>query len=205
MSTGRANPVPASPAAEAALVEAYHAAALAYLGRFASSADNMRRVLQRRAYREARRTGTEVEREHVAPAIEAVIARLERAGLIDDASYAEIRAGSLNRRGESGRRIRSRLRAKGVASEAIDQAIDALRQEDGDAEFRAACRLARRRRLGPARPAAGRAATREKDMAALARAGFDYETVRRVMALADAAALDAAIAATGSADGSEGR
>ncbi|MEX0809093.1 MAG: hypothetical protein WD044_10235, partial [Dongiaceae bacterium] len=56
---------------------------------------------------------------------------------------------------------------------------------------------ARRRRLGPARPAAGRAALREKDMAALARAGFNYETVRRVIALTDAEALDAAIAAAG--------
>ncbi|MEX2298477.1 MAG: RecX family transcriptional regulator, partial [Dongiaceae bacterium] len=108
-----------------------------------------------------------------------------------------IRAGSLNRRGESGRRIRARLRAKGVAASAIDQAIEGLQKEDGDAEFRAACRLAHRRRLGPARPPAGRAALREKDMAALARAGFNYETVRRVIALADSDALDAAIAAVG--------
>jgi regulatory protein len=198
MSDGKSSPAPAGPT-----VEAYHAAALAYLGRFASSADNMRRVLQRRAYREARRAGTTPDRAQLGPVIDAVIARLERAGLIDDASYAEIRASSLNRRGESGRRIRARLRSKGVGSEAIDRAIETLRQDDGDAEFRAACRLARRRRLGPARASSARAALREKDMAALARAGFDYETVRRVMALADDAALDAAIAAAESADGSE--
>ncbi|MDZ4736269.1 MAG: regulatory protein RecX [Rhodospirillaceae bacterium] len=197
MSAGKSKPASAGPA-----VEAYHAAALGYLERFASSADNMRRVLQRRAYRDARRAGTDVDLEQVRPVIDAVIARLERAGLIDDASYAEIRAGSLNRRGESGRRIRARLRAKGVATSTIDQAIEGLKEEDGDPEFRAACRLARRRRLGPARPAAGRAALREKDMAALARAGFNYETVRRVIALADAEALDTAIAAA-SPDGSE--
>ncbi|MEX0809092.1 MAG: RecX family transcriptional regulator, partial [Dongiaceae bacterium] len=135
---GASKPASAGPA-----VEAYHAAALAYLGRFASSADNMRRVLQRRAYRDARRAGTEIDLEQVRPVIETVIARLERAGLIDDASYAEIRAGSLNRRGESGRRIRARLRAKGVAASTIDRAIEGLKEDDGDPEFRAACRVAR--------------------------------------------------------------
>jgi len=40
---------------------------------------------------------------------------------------------------------------------------------------------ARRRRLGPYRMPEVRAERRDKDLAALARAGFDYDTARRVI------------------------
>ncbi len=179
-----------------AMVEAWHAAALDYLGRHASSAENLRRVLRRRALREARRAGREPDRSAVAPAIEAVMARLVRAGLIDDTGYAAQRAETLHRRGEPARRIRARLTAKGVAAEAIDGAIGDLRQRDPDADFRAACRFVRRRRLGPMRPKAGRQAAHRRDLAALGRAGFDYPTARRALALPDEAALLAAIGRT---------
>src|SRR3954454_5000999 len=58
--------------------------ALSYLGRFASSAENLRRVLRRRG---RRRAGTEAARAADAP-IDALIARYLAAGLLDDAAYA---------------------------------------------------------------------------------------------------------------------
>jgi regulatory protein len=173
--------------------DAWHEAALAYLGRFASSAENMRRVLRRRAMREARRNGGTPDWASLEPVIETVIERLARAGLIDDASYAGLRTETLNRRGEPARRIRARLTAKGVARDAIDEALDDLKSRDPDADFRAACRLVLRRRLGPCRSGSARAAARARDLAALARAGFDYATARRVLDLADEDAVRAAI------------
>jgi regulatory protein len=55
----------------------------------------------------------------------------------------------------------------------------ALEGEDGD-EAAAARALARRRRLGPYRPGE-RAPYRDKDLAALARAGFRYDVARAVV------------------------
>lgn len=176
----------------AADTDPWHEAALSYLERFASSVENMRRVLRRRAQREARRENREPDWEAVEPRIEAAIARLVRAGLIDDSSYAELRAETLHRRGEPARRIRARLAAKGVARDAIDGAIETLDARDPDADFRAACRFIQRRRLGPCRPGGG-TDRKQRDLAALARAGFDYATAKRALDLPDADAIRAAI------------
>ena len=51
----------------------------------------------------------------------------------------------------------------------------------GDPELAAALTYARRRRIGPYRPAGDRAAARARDLAALSRQGFDYDVARRVI------------------------
>ena len=146
-------------------------AALDYLRRNASSEDNLRGVLMRRVARSARAHGTDPTQG--AAMVAEIVRRLRRAGLLDDRRYASARAEALNRRGVSGRGIRARLAAKGVAREVIEQALAGL---DADAELVAALRLARRRRLGPYRPPPERAGRRQRDLAALSRAGFDDDT-----------------------------
>jgi regulatory protein len=56
-----------------------------------------------------------------------------------------------------------------------------VRDDDGDVDFTAAVALARRRRLGPFSTRADRHERREKDMAALARAGFGYDIALKVI------------------------
>jgi regulatory protein len=141
---------------------ALEAAAFHYLGRFASSVENLRRVLARKT-------------EDIA-AIETVVAKCVRLGLVDDRSYAAGRSASLARAGASRRAIAERLRAKGVDAEAIRGALE------GKSDLAAAGSLARRRRLGPYRPEAQRAAFREKDLATLARAGFPLDVAREILA-----------------------
>jgi regulatory protein len=141
---------------------ALEAAAFRYLGRYASSVENLRRVLARKTEDRA--------------AVEAAIAKCVRLGLVDDRSYAAGRSQSLARAGASRRAIAERLRAKGVDTETIRDALE------GASDLAAACALARRRRLGPYRPEAQRAAFREKDLAALARAGFPLDLAREVLA-----------------------
>ena len=177
-----------------ATIAAWHEAALDYLGRYASSAENLRRVLRRRALREARRAGSEPDWSAVTPIIDEVLIRLTRAGLIDDSGYAALRAETLQRRGEPARRIRARLAAKGVAADAIDGALGDIRQRDPDADFRAACRFVQRRKLGPLRAKSERQASRTRDLASLGRAGFDYATARRALELPDEDAVRAVIA-----------
>ncbi len=168
-------------------------AALHYLERFASSEANLRRVLLRKVERAAR-AHPDTDRAEAERWIADLVSRFLAAGLLDDRRYAEMRAETLHRRGDSPRRIRAKLAQKGVASAAVDAALDALQEEVGDVPLTAAIALARRRRLGPFRAAEDRAARREKDLAALARAGFDYDTARRVIEAEDADALDALLA-----------
>jgi regulatory protein len=105
-----------------------------------------------------------------------VVAKSLSSGLIDDARYAEGRVASLRRRGGSARAIQAKLSAKGIARSTIAAALDG---EEGDEET-AARALARRRRLGPYRPGE-RAPYRDKDLAALARAGFRFDVARAVV------------------------
>lgn len=159
--------------------------ALQYLERYASSAENLRRVLLRRARRRADDAETLAA---AAGLIDALVARYAAAGLIDDAAYAAGRAESLQRRGHSRQAIRARLRQKGVEAAIAAQAIAGLAAGAGDPDLAAACAFARRRRLGPYRRGP---AERERELAAFARAGFARRLAEAVLACADAAAVEA--------------
>ncbi|MFZ3235833.1 MAG: RecX family transcriptional regulator [Stellaceae bacterium] len=160
--------------------------ALAYLGRFASSAENLRRVLVRRIRR--RSPADPAAAKEAMPLVDALIERYRRAGLLDDAAYAAQRAHSLNRRGESLFKIRARLAAKGVESAVTADAVSALREEGADPDLAAACAFARRRRLGPYRRAPADPA---RELAAFARAGFSRRVAGQVLGCADVDAVEA--------------
>ncbi len=163
-------------------------AALFHLARFASSAENLRRVLMRRVERSARVHQTDIE--EGAAAVAEIVARFTASGLIDDAGYAAGRALSLFRRGASRRKIRVFLSQKGVGDEDIEAALAGLARESGDPELAAALTLARRRRLGPYRVPGDRDDHRQKDLAILARAGFGYQVARRIIDSANVADLE---------------
>ncbi|HEX3500109.1 MAG TPA: regulatory protein RecX [Stellaceae bacterium] len=172
--------------------------ALHYLERFASSAENLRRVLMRRVRRAAAHHGGDPA--EGAALIEALIRRFEQSGLLDDQRYAAAKAASLQRRGGSRRAISGRLAQQGVATELIAETLQELANEPGSGDLAAACAFIRRRRLGAYRSSVSRAAAPErdmvgKDMAALARAGFSFEIARRVLACADVASVEALLSA----------
>jgi len=169
---------------DSALIENW---ALSYLGRFASSAENLRRVLRRRA---RRRFGGEASAE-AEPLIEALIVRYRDSGLLDDAAYAAARAGARLARGESVRRIAAGLAAKGVGAEERAKALSALREGGGDPDLAAACAFARRRRLGPFRRDAASPLDRDRVLAAFARAGFTRRVAEAVLSCPDPDAVTA--------------
>jgi regulatory protein len=161
--------------------------ALHYLGRFATSSGNLRRVLLRKVARSAIEEG---DRSAGLRLVEELIARYLRSGLLDDRAYAAQAASSLARRGASRHAIGGKLAQKGVAAELVKEALQGL-DAGGSSELASACALIRRRRLGPYRAPALRAASRNKDLAALARAGFSLDIARRVLAARDIDALEA--------------
>jgi regulatory protein len=160
--------------------------ALGYLGRYASSAENLRRVLLRRLRRRLPAT-SDALREATAT-VDAVVERCRQSGFLDDDAYAAARARSWHRRGVPARQIRARLLAKGVAPAVAAAAVADLRTEAADLDLAAACAFARRRRLGPYRRGA---AEPQRELATFARAGFGRRVAQAVLACDDAAAAEA--------------
>jgi len=173
---------------------ALETAALHYLERYASSVANLRRVLMRRIERAAR-AGV-IDRTDGRARVDAIVERLRERRLVDDSTYADGRARSLSRQGRSRAAIARRLAEKGVDPEAVEAALSTL-AEAGETDMRAALRFAKRRRLGPFRAAKARAERRERDLAALGRAGFSYEVARLVVDAPSVEALERGVAAGG--------
>jgi len=156
-------------------------AGLDYLARFSASADRVKRVLVRRVRRAAliAEENQPIDTDALLIAIDALIARWIASGVINDSAYAEAKAASLHRRGLPKTRIALKLKEKGVGTPIVDAVL--AQDPDLSDDLAAALSLARRRRLGPYRLAEKRAEFYQKDLASLARAGFDRRTAMTVL------------------------
>jgi regulatory protein len=149
-------------------------AAMYYLERYAAPSAQLRRVLQRKVVLSCRHHGDEPSQFDAM--LDDVVARCVSSGLVDDARFAEARANTLRRKGQSPRAVAAKLAAKGVPRELAQHHSAA----DEDQELAAARITAKRKRLGPW-SRGDRAANRQKDLAALARAGFSMSIARTVI------------------------
>jgi len=154
------------------------ALALHYAARYATTSLKLRRYLARKL-KERPWEGAE------AADPEALVQKLVDLGYVDDQAWAAARSREMAARGLGQRRIVQALAAAGVR--VAERAEDAEGAEDAEAPetgYAAAVRFARRRRLGPfAREgAAVDAAVQRRAMAAMLRAGHDFDVARRVLA-----------------------
>lgn len=168
----RRPPLPLSPARLEEL-------ALSYVARFATSAAKVEQYLVRKL----RERGWEGER----PADpRAIVERFVELGYVDDEAWARARGGSLLRRGYGARRVDQALGAAGI-DEAIRQEV---RAGEGE-QRRAALAFAARRRIGPWGDRPDDGAARQKQIAAMVRAGHGFDAARAVIdapSIADAEA-----------------
>lgn len=149
-------------------------AAMHYLHRYSAPAAQLRRVLQRKIALSCRHHGDDAA--EFSAMLDETVTRCVAAGLVDDRRFAEARAESLRRSGRSSRVVAARLSAKGVSRELVVQC-----SASHDAQELAAARVtARRKRLGPWNRG-DRLANRQRDLAALARAGFALAVARAVI------------------------
>lgn len=159
--------------------------ALAYVARFATTQARLRGYLQRKL-RERGWAGDEEGSEEGPAPVEELVARYADKGYVDDASWARMKAGSLLRRGYGARRVGEALGQAGVE--------EALRAETrpGIVEQRqAALVLARRRRFGPfAMRGVDDPKVRDRQLAAMLRAGHPLDIARRIVESEDADALE---------------
>src|SRR5262249_39629947 len=116
-------------------------------------------------------------------ALPAILAGLASQGVLNDQMLAEAKARAMIRRGGSRTKIRANLAAKGIDADTADQALTPMRLEFDDPDLEAATAYARRRRLGRFRAdPENRVANRQRDLAAMARAGFAPSLARRALA-----------------------
>jgi regulatory protein len=155
-----------------------HEQARRHLQRYWPSEFQLRRVLGRRVQRCLYFHGG--EREDADVLVDGVIAELVQSGGLDDRRFTQHWVEEMHGRGISALGIRARMRDKGVGRELVD---DALRELQGpDPELARACTYVRRRRLGPERrDPSQRKDRREKDLGAMARAGFAWSIAKRVI------------------------
>jgi regulatory protein len=172
----RRNSTPPPPLTEARL----EATGLWYVERYGGTSQALRRALWRKVDRVGQHH--ETDRQQAAQWIDAIVARFQRGKLVDDEAWARSKARSLFARGKPPWKIRGELSQKGVDAELAQQVVEQLTQtREIDPQLEAAVTYARRRRLGPYRPEHQREERRERDMGAMARAGFGWAIAREVI------------------------
>ncbi len=110
------------------------------------------------------------------PPVSALVLRFVKAGYIDDTVFARMKSGSLLRRGFGMRRVSQALGAAGIAEE-----VRAEVRPGEAAQRRAALALARKRGFGPFGAMAPDRAAREKQLAAMLRAGHPLDSARELV------------------------
>jgi regulatory protein len=163
-------------------------AALNYVARYATSQENLRRVLWRKVHRDAAKSEQGIEDAgNIEQEISEIITRLISIGAIDDGAYAATQVRTLRARGTSARHVQARLAAKGIDPEITIAAL-ALADSGADdgsesqsAEHAAALAFAKRRRLGSYRTRPGKPDQHQRDLAALCRAGFSFAVAKEVI------------------------
>ena len=162
--------------------------ALHYVARFSTSAAKMEDYLRRKL----RERGWEGED---GPDLSALTEKFVAAGYIDDEAYARAKSGALLRRGFGNRRIGQALSAAGIAEN-----IRADVRAGEAAERHAALALASKRRFGPFGSAELDRPARDKQIAAMLRAGHSFDTARSLVNAADVPAAEDWAAASDEAD-----
>ncbi|MGB4106255.1 MAG: RecX family transcriptional regulator [Alphaproteobacteria bacterium] len=152
-----------------------HNAGLYYLQRFAASRGQFRAVMLRKVKRSCMEHKDQ-DYKICAALVEETIVKFERAGLLNDELYAQGVVTSLRRQGKSKSAIISKLSVRGVAAPLVREKLDAHDSEHS--EMRAALTVLRRKKAGPFGEK-----DNEKVLAALARAGFSYDTAQLAMSM----------------------
>lgn len=146
--------------------------ALRYVERFATTrsrlADYLTRKIRARGWEGAPANPMEIAE------------RMAELGYIDDRAYGEAKAGAMARRGLGARRVVGALRQDGVKGE--DAAAIAPQVEERALD--AAVTFARRKRIGPFAEAQADRPLREKQIAAMLRAGHSPSLARRIANMA---------------------
>lgn len=167
------------------ITESYlHNAGLYYLQRFASSTTQFRRVMKRKIDKSCQ-DHPDQDKEACLLMLETLIEKFVRSGLLNDDLYTASTVRSLRTRGTSQKAIITKMATKGIAEDQARKALKSWDEDSGHSDIKAALTLARKKRLGPyfKGDKAEASSLQNKWLSSMARAGFDFETARKVLTL----------------------
>ncbi|MBP5699129.1 MAG: regulatory protein RecX [Alphaproteobacteria bacterium] len=151
--------------------------ALYYLERFESSEENLRIILRRRIDKYVF-FNKEYNPMQAYQWVEDVIAECLSQNFINDKRFADFKINNYLQAGKSRRYIEQKLKQKGIDEKIIEQYFAQINYS----EFDSALSFARKKKIGRFRENdEDRLENRQKDLAALVRAGFDYDVAKEIL------------------------
>ena len=155
-----------------------------YLQRFTASSGHFKSVMSRKIKKSCH-FHKDQDYDACIEVLDKVTAEFLDQGLLDDDGYIRGMVTSLRRSGHSKKAIMAKLIQKRVAASDIEKALNTFDEENYEdphqAEFLAALKFARKKRLGPYDEV--QKYEPEKALNTLARKGFNYDTAKRVINL----------------------
>ena len=145
--------------------------ALNYLNRYASSKKNLKNVLLRKI-----KKFNNNEKE-IKIHIKNILDELQKENIINDEKFANSIAFNYAQTGKSKKFIKFKLLQKGINIDDINNALQNLEEENPDFEIQSAIHFARKKKLGKF----GNSLNKKKDLSKMARAGFTYDTIKKVI------------------------
>lgn len=151
--------------------------ALYYLERFESSEENLRTVLKRRIDKYAF-LNKDYNPEQAYLWVEEVISECLKQNFINDERFAEFKINNYLNAGKPKRYIELKLKQKGIGEKIIADIFES----NGYSEYNTALNFARKKKIGRFREnEEQRQTNRQKDLATLVRAGFDYDIAKQLL------------------------
>ncbi len=151
--------------------------ALYYLDRYESSVDNLRDVLKKRVYK-YKMYFPEYDASEAYSWIEEILLQLQECGYLDNKRYANMKIDEYLNAGKPAGYIKNKLKQKGID----ENLINSLLEEKDFSPLEMALKFAKKKRIGPFSATEEiRKTNRQKDLAKLIYAGFDYDISAKVI------------------------
>ena len=163
-----------------ATVEEIRRFSFSYLEKYAPSRQQLRTYLMKKFFNSPT---SYVPKNELLNLIDFVISDLEKKKFISDKYYSQSKTKKFLKKGHSLNKIRNYLISKGVNESYIKEIFTKINLEENDQDFFSAIKTCKKKRIGANREEDNRILFYKKDMSILARAGFNYETSKKVLDL----------------------
>ena len=149
--------------------------ALTYLSKYDSTKKNLERILKNKVTRMKNLETNEKNNLYII--INQILDNLESNKIINDKNFANTKIISLFRQGRSEFFIKKTLLKKGVDKKIINLLLEDFEKNNSNWEIESGKKFAKKNKLGKY----GDIKNKEKDLAKMARAGFNYQITLKVL------------------------
>ncbi|MCP5382223.1 MAG: RecX family transcriptional regulator [Kordiimonadaceae bacterium] len=157
-------------------------AAYRHLERYATSEANLKFILNRKVDRQlVNIDNAEDLRQEARIWVMDAVKKCVELGLVNDQLYAEAKINAYLNSGNSLNIAKNKLRSKGLSTRLISEMVSEIEEKSPDINFISAIKYAKKRRFGPYRIRKANEDTERKEQASMARAGFSFDEIMRVL------------------------